>query len=373
MNCSIARSAIVSLALLAAASPLSGQVRPQPVQSQNSETEEGTESPAPEQVIVEREAMKLIDPQVYQVPLQLLPSRFITVVSPATGVISQLSVKPGDQLSAQAELFRLKNDIQELQVKQAEAEVAAKQARLAQAGKGGDTDARAVAEAELKVAEVGLQIANARLEKTIVRTEEAAEVFRTYAVNGELVTLYQKIVDIGDPSRMTVEIPVERADVEQDGSISIKVEDRDVEGTVTAVLPPAEAFEPLRDLYDSLASARLEIENRDRRLKAGQAVYVSSIPREPVAEVRNSTVISGEEGQRKVQVIRKSVVRDIPVTVLAPVGADRSYVSGAFQADDELILTTSIPLADGTQLSPKAVDPAAADGATGPRKSTGGF
>jgi hypothetical protein len=374
MNTTIAQSAILFLSLLAAAPPLSAQVRPQPVQSQGSQNEEETETPAPEQVIVEREAMKLIDPKVYQVPLQLRPSSFITVVSPATGVISNFSVKPGDKLSAQTELFRLEDDIQELQVRQAEADVAAKQARLAQAKKSGDAEAQAVAQAELKVAEVGLQIANAHLEKTIVRNQEPAEVFRTYAVKGELVTLHQKIVDIGNPSTMTVEIPVNRADVEKDGTIDIKIEDQQVEAKVAAVLPPAEKFEPLRDLYDSLASARLEIDNRDGRLKAGQAVYVSSIPRQTVAEVRNSAIISAEEGQRKVQVIRKSIVRDIAVTVLAPVGADRSYISGPFQADDELVLTTSIPLADGTQLSPKGEDQTASEGpTTRPRKSVGGF
>jgi len=376
MNVSLTLSAIVFLSLLAAASPLAAQVRTQPAQPPDAQATEKTEAePAPERVIIERATLNLIDPKVYQVPLRLLPSNYITVVSPATGVISSFSVRPGDRLSAQSELFRLDNEIPELQVQQAQAEVEARKARLAQAKRGADADAKLAAEAELKAAEVGLQIAKARLEKTIIRTEQPTEVFRTYAVKGELVTLYQKVVDIGDPNTMTVEIPVDRADVAQDGTVSIKIEDQEVEAKVVAILPPAKEFEPLRDLFDSLASARLEIDNRDKKLKAGQAVYVSSIPRETVAEVSNSTIISSEEGQRKVQVIRKHVVRDIPVTVLAPVGADRSYISGQFQAGDELIHTTSIPLADGTQLSQKTLNPAGSDSdsAAGPKKNVGGF
>ena len=396
MNFSTTLLTAVFFSLLTAAAPLSAQVTLQPVQPQSTPaTEKEPEAPAPERVIIERDAMKLIDPKVYQVPLRLVPSKFITVVSPATGVISNFAVKPGDRLSAQAELFSLENSVQELQVQQAQAEVEAKKARLAQAKRGADADAKAIAEAELKVAELGLQIAKARLEKTIIRAEDAAEVYRTYAVPGELVTLYQKIVDIGDPNTMTVEIPVNRADVEQGGTVNIKIEDQEAAAKVVAILPAAQEFEPLRDLFDSLASARLEIDNRDKKLKAGQAVYISSIPRETVTEVANATIVSTEEGQRKVQVIRKNVVRDIPVTVLAPVGAERSYIMGQFQADDELIHKSSIPLekfgaaqesgkvmrgaivelADGTQLSQKVADEKGSDdgSTTGAPKNVGGF
>lgn len=371
MNFPTAPSAIVLLCLLGVASQLPAQVRtPAPAQPQS--TDDNAQQ-APEQVIIEREAMKLIDPEVYQIPLQLIPSDFITVVSPATGVIADIPVKPGDQLIAQSELFHLQDNAQELQVKRAEAQLALQQLRFDQAKKKGDADAQAVAAAEVKVAEVELQIANAQLEKTIVRTIEPSEVFRTYAVKGELVSLYQRVLDIGDSSVMTVEIPVNRADVKQDGTIKIKVEDQEVDAKVVAVLPPAEMFEPLRDLYDSLASARLEIDNRTHQYKAGQAVYVSSIPREIVSEVSNSTIISEEEGQRKVQIIRKHIVRDIPVSVLAPVGADRSFISGPFQQGDELILTSSLPLADGTQLSPKVTNQAGTGQSTTPNPRAGGF
>jgi hypothetical protein len=49
-----------------------------------------------------------------------------------------------------------------------------------------------------------------------------------------------------------------------------------------------------------------------------------------------------------VQVLRDNVVRDIPVAVLAPIGSDRSFVSGPVDAADELIVSATQELADGT-------------------------
>ena len=74
---------------------------------------------------------------------------------------------------------------------------------------------------------------------------------------------------------------------------------------------------------------------------------------------------------RKVQVIRENTVRDIAINVLAPIGADRSYISGPFQASDELILASSQPLEDGTQLAPKYADGQMPPGQPGARRTPG--
>ncbi|MBD3675283.1 MAG: hypothetical protein HUJ26_17345 [Planctomycetaceae bacterium] len=316
-------------------------------------TAQETNEEPPEQVIVERETLTTIDAAKYQIPIQLRPSKFVTVVSPRNGVIDSLSLKTGDTLTSQSELFHLENGLEALQVKRAEAQVELQQLKLDQAKKANDAEAVALAELELKVASTDLEIANARLEATTRRAEWEAEVFRVYAVEGQFVSANQKVIDIGDPEIMVVEIPMNREDAKEGESVSFKVEDLDVQGKIVSVLPPAERFEPLRDLYDSLTSAVVEIENRSRRYHTGQAVYVPQIPRYAVAEVANSAITAGEEGQRKVQVIRENVVRTIPVDVLAPIGAERSYISGPFQEKDEIILSTSQPLEDGTQLAPK--------------------
>jgi len=336
-----------------AALSVSESVAAQTPRAQTASGTEAAEDASPEQVIVQREAVTIIDPLKYQVPLRLLPSRFVTVVSPRDGVIDALNAQPGGELTPQSELFRLESEAESLHVKHAESLVELHQLKLAQAKKKDDAEAVALAEAELKVANVALELANYKLEQAVRRTEFDATVFRVYAIEGQFVVANQKILEIGDPSVMQVEIPVNREDAKAGEIISFQVEGEEVEGKIVSVLPALDRFEPLRDLYDSLASARVEIDNASGDYKMGQAVYVSSIPRENVAEVENSAITAGEEGQRKVQVIRENVVRDLPINVLAPVGADRSYISGPFLAGDELILSTSQPLADGTQLAPK--------------------
>jgi len=337
---------------------------------------QGDAAPA-EQVIVQREAISIINPEKYQIPLQLKPSNFVTVVSPRHGIIDDLNIKPGSTLTPQSEVFRLKNEAEVLMLKKAEAKVALQQLKLDQAKQAKEAGLIAVAEAELKVANIDLELSQFRLEQAVRRTENRATVFRVYAVEGEFVTANQKIADLGDPSVMLIEIPINREDAKAGESVSFKVEEKEVEGKVVSVLPPAERFEPLRDLYDSLASAVVEIENRSGIYKAGQAVYVPAIPRENVAEVSNTSITAGEEEKRKVQVIRENVVRDLLISVLAPVGSDRSYISGPFQQGDELILSTSQPLADGTQLAPRsggAASPMGTNNNTGaPRKPSTGF
>jgi membrane fusion protein, multidrug efflux system len=342
-----------------------------------SRTEEGDPAQAPpEQVIVEREAINVINPEKYQIPLQLKPSQFVTVVSPRHGVIDDLNIKPGSTLTPQSEIFRLKNEAEALLVKRAEATVALQQLKLEQSKRTKEADQITVAEAELKVANVELELAKFHLEQAVRRTELRATVLRVYAIEGEFVTANQKIADLGDPSVMVIEIPVNREDAKEGESVSFMVEEKEIEGKVVAVLPPAERFEPLRDLYDSLASAVVEVENRSGIYKAGQAVYVPAIPRDNVAEVANTSITAGEDGKRKVQVIRENVVRDLLITVLAPIGADRSYISGPFQQGDELILTTSQPLSDGTQLAPRTASDTPATGTATPgatRKPSTGF
>jgi len=57
-------------------------------------------------------------------------------------------------------------------------------------------------------------------------------------------------------------------------------------------------------------------------------------------------------GQRKVQVLRELVVRDLPVTLMGSVGVERVFVSGPFADGDEVIYESSHLLADGFPLKP---------------------
>jgi hypothetical protein len=67
-----------------------------------------------------------------------------------------------------------------------------------------------------------------------------------------------------------------------------------------------------------------------------------------------------------VQVLREDVVRDIPIQPLGQPTAERVLVSGSFVEGDELIVSASRELADGTQIRPTlAAAPAATAGTAG--------
>jgi len=73
-----------------------------------------------------------------------------------------------------------------------------------------------------------------------------------------------------------------------------------------------------------------------------------------------------------VQVVRDGFVRDVPVELLGAVGEERTIVTGAFGAGDELIVRSSQELLDGTQLVARTElveQPEATRAPTGPSPS----
>lgn len=134
----------------------------------------------------------------------------------------------------------------------------------------------------------------------------------------------------------------------------IKIESAEVEAKIDAVLPLDAKFGAIRDVFESVASAVLLVDNADGKFKAGQSVYVPLIPRQPVAEVPASSIGNLPDGQRKVQVVRHMVVRDIPVVLMGSVGLNRLFVSGPFAEGDEVIYESSHQLGDAFQLKPAA-------------------
>ena len=107
------------------------------------------------------------------------------------------------------------------------------------------------------------------------------------------------------------------------------------------------------------------------RFRDGQTVYVPVIPRDPVAEVPAEALLPAADGRRLVQVVRENVVRDLPVRLLGQVGTDRAFVAGPFADGDEVILSSSRELPDGTVLA-AAPDPAAPAGDATGRGDAGG-
>uniref|UniRef100_A0A7C4LQC0 HlyD family efflux transporter periplasmic adaptor subunit n=1 Tax=Schlesneria paludicola TaxID=360056 RepID=A0A7C4LQC0_9PLAN len=307
-----------------------------------------------DQVVVKRDAVRLLDPDKYRVPLFLEPHLTVTLSAPFDGVVKQVLFKPNSLVKAQSEVVRLENTVQNLTLQKAQAEYRAALIEQKEAEKRSENQ-QALAAARVEAAKAAVDLAKYLSDQTSIRTPISGEVLRVLVTDGEYVRAGDPLLVIGDTSRMKVEIPVERQQVEKDKPQTIKVESAEVMAKVEAILPLAPRFDPLRDLFESVASAIVVVDNPDGKYKPGQTVYVPLIPRHPVVELPSGAVGNLSDGGRKVQVLRQWIVRDLPVTVMGSVGSSRVFVSGPFAEGDEVIFETSHQLPDGFQLKPAGV------------------
>jgi RND family efflux transporter MFP subunit len=319
-----------------------------------------------QQVVIERMPLSLRDPHTFQAPLRLDPVKSVDVVAQLDGVVSTIPVKPGEKVSAQAEAVRMESTERRLQLERAQA--AFRLAQLEQkAASGGQAD---LAQERLNLARLDLELAQHRLEQAVLRAPFDGHVMRIHVVPGQFVRAGQPLVTIADLTKLAVEVPVDRKAVKAGDSLQLKVEEATVGARVEAILPLNPRFEPLRDLFLSIASAQAVIDNPTGQYSAGQTVYSELIPRQPVTEVPTATLANMDEGGRKVQIIREGFVRDVPVVLLGQMGEGHVFVAGRFSPSDELVVKSSEELLDGTRVV-QSTDTPAAPGATGARPRPG--
>lgn len=301
---------------------------------------------AGDQVLVKREAARLTNPDKYRAHLYLEPVLSVTLAAPFDGFIRQVVVKANAQIKSQQEIVRLDNTVQKFQLVRAQAAFKAATIEMKLADKKDENQA-ALAQAKLDVAKAELDLAQHNVDQATIRSPIIGDVMRVIVAEGQFVRAGDPIAVVGDFTKLKVEIPAERSQLEKDKPFTLKVEQADVEGKVDAVLPLSDKFDPLRDLFESIASGLVIVDNSSNRWKPGQTVYVPLIPRHPVMEVPSSSVANLPDGSRRVQILRQWVVRDIPVALMGPVGSNRLFVSGAFAEGDEVIYETSHTLPDG--------------------------
>lgn len=302
-----------------------------------------------DQVVVKREAAHLIDADKYRVNLSLQPYQQVLLSAPHDAIVRQVLEKTNNKVKPQSEILRLESTAQKLRLQKAQAEYRA--ATLEQKLANND-DQKAIAAAKLEAAKAEVDLSQFLYDQTGIRTPIGGEVRRILVVEGQFVRAGDPLVLIGDSSKLSVEIPVERAGLEKGSKRPIKIEASEVEGTVDSIVPLKSEFDALRDLFESITSAVVIFDNPDGKLFAGQTVYVPLVPRQPVAQVASSAVLNAADGGRRVQVLRQGVVRDISITLMGPVGVNRLYVTGPFAANDEVIFESSHQLPDGFQLAP---------------------
>ena len=317
------------------------------------------------EVVIKREALKLTDPRSYRVSMHLDAVRTVELTAPVDGYVRAVVAKPGQKLKVQGEVLRLDDTRAVLVLKRAKANVLAFQIEKKLAQAKSDADLVALAEARLEAAQADLDLAQFEAEKLVIRGPFAGEIQRVHAVEGQFVRAGEKLATLIDPSRLVVEVPVERAASAPGSNVDIKVEETPVKARVESVIALAEKFDPLRELTVSPASAFVSVDNTSGKLFAGQTVYSDLIPLAPVALVPSGSISNAAEGNRKVQVLRENVIRNLPVKILAKVGNESVFVSGRFNDGDEVIVSTTRELADGTPLRALAAGAATNSAAAG--------
>lgn len=302
------------------------------------------------QAVIERLPLVIRDSQSYQTPLHLEPAVELEIVAPIDGVVSSVLVKLGDKAPKQSEAARLESTERQLGLDRAKAAFEA--ARLEQEAAEGS--AAALAAARLSIAKADLSLAEFHLEQAVLRMPFDATVTEIHVVPGEFVRAGQPVLTIADLTKLAADIPVDRQQVKAGDTLEIKVEDATVQATVEAIKPLQERFAPLRDLFLSIATARVIVDNASGNFADGQTVRSDLIPKHPVAEVPTIALGNTPEGQRRVQVIREGFVRDIGVELLGQEGDEYVFITGRLGPTDELVVKSSQELLDGMRVVPSA-------------------
>ena len=317
-----------------------------------------------EEIVIKREAIQLADPRAYKVALSLVPIRTFDFTAPIDGYVKSVSGKPAEKLKKESNIVQMDNQAAATIVKRAKANVLAARLEKKIADGKGDMDQVALAAARLEAAEADLELAQLQERQLSIRAPFEGELIRIKVQEGQYVHAGEVLGTLIDTTKLQVELPVDRDATKVGSSISFKIEATEAQGKVTAILPLISRFDPLRELSEGLATAVVEVDNASHKLMAGQSVHVDLIPAAPVAEITTAAVSNQADGNRKVQVLRDNVVRTITVAVHTRIGTDRVFVSGPFRSGDELILSSSKELADGTPV--KAVVAARAPAAGAP-------
>ncbi len=314
------------------------------------------------QLTMELVPVLLRAPETYQQPISLKAVRRLEITAQVDGTVDTIQAELGGSAVAQSEAIRLESTELELELERAQARLREVEALQKSADAGGDPLAMEAAAAAVDVAEAELNLARYRMEQAIVRFPFSGQIAAIHVAVGQYVRVGEPLITFVDTTSLMVEVPIVRDSVQQGDSLQLAVEQTQATGTVDIVLPLPERFGPLRDLVPSIALAVVTINNSTGSLDAGQTVFSPLIPRHPVTEVPTSSIQNGDDGSRKVQVLREGVVRDVPVDLLGQEGDTHVFVSGRFTTADELILSSSLPLLDGERPVPAAESQATTTG-----------
>lgn len=302
---------------------------------------------------VERAPLGLVPPDRYRVPSVLEPSRKVTLMAPADGVLRTVSVPVGATVREGQEIARLdpagamaRLKIAMAQAKEAEAEMGL--AKRVSVGAGGQSPGVAINEARVEAARARVDLAQMEVDACTLRAPFAGRVVSQAVYPGQYLAKGSTILEVADVSILKVLLPVDRTAVAVGASVNFTIEGYGASGKATAVLPLGESQSTLRELAAPLAGAWITLANPAGTFEPGQRAQSPYLPNAPIAGVPTYSMGKNEAGSPIVQVIRAERVTDVPVRVVGILGPDRTQVSGPFRPSDVLIQSTSLPLRAGT-------------------------
>ncbi len=320
-----------------------------------------------ENVVIKREPLQISDPHAYRTPMRLAPVKSLVLTAPVDGYIRGISVGVGKNVGKESEMIRLDDERSNILLRRAKANLQAAKVekKIAQAKK--DDDLVALADARLDSAKAELDLVQYEADKLVIRAPFKGEVNSLDVVEGQFVRAGAALATLDDSSHLVVEVPAEHGAAKVGGTLELTIEENSVKGKIEAIVPLSSRFAALRELCDTLASVIVDFDNAQGKFRIGQAVYSGLVPTAPVTSVPTGSVSNQPDGNRQVQVLRANIVRNVPVAIHGKIGTSRVFVSGAFQAGDELIVSSSRELSDGASVKALA---AAARGEAGAK--TGG-
>lgn len=316
------------------------------------------EGGGPEPVVIQRKKLALNAPDRYRIPISLSPSRKVTLTAAFDGVVKSIDVKVGQVVKPQVNLVRFDSERIKLVRNQAIAAKAVAEIELKQAKTARNSDQIKLAEARLALAEAELELAQFDESQTSVQSPYDGSVLKIHVQHGQRVQKGASIVTFANLSQLVCRIPVDRKSVAVGQSLELTVEDTTVDGSISAITELDASQQALRDLAVSVATAEVTLANDTGDLADGQAVFAALVPSDPVTRVPIESVSTASAGKRIVQILRDHVVRNIAVTLHGQVGTRDVFVSGAFSEGDEVIVSSSVELAELTSVRPVVVQSA---------------
>lgn len=211
-------------------------------------------APVEEPVVIKREPLTLIDARTYRVPLQLDPIRKLELVAPHDGVVRSISGKPGGKVPKETSVIQLDDAAAALRVKRAKANLQAAKIEKKVADAAKQPDAIELAQARLEAVEAELALEELAAQQLVLRARFAGELARINVSEGDYVRQGQVLAVLTDSTKLQVELPVDRDSAKVGGPIKFQVEAVDMEGKISAVMPLAARFDPLRELSEGLVS-----------------------------------------------------------------------------------------------------------------------